>query len=107
MVPQGRCERVGKISPPPPPEGFSPRAVQPVAGRYTKYTVAAHKFLPYFLYLLPDMDTVRYARYAPNSADELPVSWQSVDQNSYFTYGRTYFFPPKINAANIKKHHSQ
>ena len=32
-APQGRSERVRKISPPPP--GFDPRTAQPVASRYT------------------------------------------------------------------------
>jgi hypothetical protein len=32
--PQGRSERLRKISPPP---GFDPRTVQPVASRYTDY----------------------------------------------------------------------
>ena len=34
--PQGRSGQVPKISPPP---GFDPRAVQPVASRYTDYKV--------------------------------------------------------------------
>jgi hypothetical protein len=34
--PQGRSGRVRKISPPP---GFDPRTVQPVAIRYTDYTI--------------------------------------------------------------------
>jgi hypothetical protein len=33
------CE---KISPPPPPLGFDPRTVQPVASRYTYYAIPAH-----------------------------------------------------------------
>jgi hypothetical protein len=37
--PQGRFERVLKISPPP---GFDPRTVQPVVSRYTDYTIPAH-----------------------------------------------------------------
>ena len=37
--PQGRSERVRKISPPP---GFDPRTLQPVARRYTDYAIPAH-----------------------------------------------------------------
>jgi hypothetical protein len=37
--PQGRSERVQKISPPP---GFDPQTVQPVASRYIDWTIAAH-----------------------------------------------------------------
>ena len=37
--PQGRSWRVLKISLPP---GFDPRAVQPVASRYTDYSIPAH-----------------------------------------------------------------
>ena len=36
--PQGRSERVRKISPPP---GFDPRTVQPVASRYTDWDIRA------------------------------------------------------------------
>jgi len=36
--PQRRSEQVRKISPPP---GFYPRTVQPVASRYTDYTISA------------------------------------------------------------------
>ena len=38
--PQGRSGQVRKISPPPP--GFNPRTVQPVASRYTDWAIAAH-----------------------------------------------------------------
>ena len=41
MGPQGRSGLVLKISPPP---GFDPRTVQPVASRYTDYTI-----LPFIL----------------------------------------------------------
>jgi len=37
--PQGRSERVRKISPPP---AFDPRTVQPIASRYTVWTIPAH-----------------------------------------------------------------
>jgi hypothetical protein len=37
--PQGRYERVRKIS---PPTGFDPRTFQPVASRYTGYAIPAH-----------------------------------------------------------------
>jgi hypothetical protein len=37
--PQGRYERVRKISPPP---GFDSRTVQPVASRYTGWAIPAH-----------------------------------------------------------------
>ena len=37
--PQGRSEQVLKIS---PPLGFDSRTVQPVASRYTDYTIPAH-----------------------------------------------------------------
>jgi hypothetical protein len=37
--PQGRSGLVRKISPPP---GFDPRAVQPVASRYTDWAIPAH-----------------------------------------------------------------
>ena len=37
--PQGQCERVGKIWPPP---GLDPQTVQPVAGCYTDYATPAH-----------------------------------------------------------------
>jgi len=37
--PQGRSERVRKISLPP---GFDPRTVQPVASRYTDWAIPAH-----------------------------------------------------------------
>ena len=36
---QSRCERVRKIS---PPAGIHPRTVQPVASRYTDYSIPAH-----------------------------------------------------------------
>ena len=36
--PQGQSGRMRKISPPP---GFDPRTVQPVASRYTDWTIAA------------------------------------------------------------------
>ena len=36
--PQGQCGRVRKNSPPP---GFEPRTVQPLASRYTDYTIPA------------------------------------------------------------------
>jgi hypothetical protein len=39
---QGRSEQMRKISPPPE---FDPRAVQPVASRYTDYAIKAHIFL--------------------------------------------------------------
>jgi hypothetical protein len=39
--PQGRSERVQKISPPP---GFDPWTVQPVASRYTDWANSAHNF---------------------------------------------------------------
>ena len=38
--PQGRSGQVRKISPPPP--GFDPQIVQPVASRYTDWAIAAH-----------------------------------------------------------------
>ena len=38
--PQGRCERVRKILPPP---GFDPRAVQPVTSRYTDWAIPARR----------------------------------------------------------------
>jgi len=38
--PQGRSEQVRKISPPPE---FDPRTVQPVAGRYTDWAIAARR----------------------------------------------------------------
>ena len=37
--PQGRYGRMRKISPQP---GFDPRAMQPVASRYTDYAIPAH-----------------------------------------------------------------
>jgi hypothetical protein len=37
--PQGRGGRTRKISPPPE---FDPRAIQPVASRYTDYATSAH-----------------------------------------------------------------
>jgi hypothetical protein len=37
--PKGRCGRVRKI---PPPKGFDPRTVQPVASRYTDWAIPAH-----------------------------------------------------------------
>jgi len=37
-VPEGRCGRVWKISPPP---GFDPRTVQPVASRYADWAIPA------------------------------------------------------------------
>ena len=40
--PQGRSGRMQKISPPP---GFDPRALLPVASRYTDYAIPAHKFM--------------------------------------------------------------
>ena len=40
--PHGRSARVGEISTPP---GFDPRTVQPVANRYTDYTLTIHFFL--------------------------------------------------------------
>ena len=42
---QGRSGRVRKIS---PPSGFDPRAVQPVASRYTDKAIAAHQPYEYF-----------------------------------------------------------
>jgi hypothetical protein len=39
--PQGRSGRVRKISPPP---GFDPRIAQPVASRYTDWTILAHSY---------------------------------------------------------------
>jgi len=42
--PQSRCERVRKISPPPPP-GFDPRTVQPVTSRYTDWAIPATQFI--------------------------------------------------------------
>ena len=43
--PQGRSGQVRKISPPP---GFDPRTFQPVASRYTDWTIPAHllSFMP-------------------------------------------------------------
>ena len=40
---QGRSERVRKISPPPP--GFDPRTVQPVASRYTDWAIPDHTII--------------------------------------------------------------
>jgi hypothetical protein len=40
--PQGQSGRVQKISPQP---GFDPQIVQPVASRYTDYTIPVHKYL--------------------------------------------------------------
>jgi hypothetical protein len=37
--PQGRSRRARKILPPP---GFDPRTVQPVASRYTNWSIPAH-----------------------------------------------------------------
>ena len=37
---QDRCGRVRKIFPPPP--GFDPQTIQPVASRYTDWAIAAH-----------------------------------------------------------------
>jgi hypothetical protein len=45
--PQGRSERVRKISPPP---GFDPRNIQPVASRYTDWTVPAHDAISSFVF---------------------------------------------------------
>ena len=42
--PQGRSGQVRKISSPP---GFDPRTVNPVASRYTDWTVAAHYIISY------------------------------------------------------------
>ena len=38
--PQGRSDRVPKISPPP---GFDPRTAKPVASNYTDYAIPAHQ----------------------------------------------------------------
>ena len=38
--PQGRSGRVWKVFPPP---GLDPRTVQPVASRYTDYTILVHR----------------------------------------------------------------
>ena len=79
--------------------GFDPRTVQPVASRYTNYAVAAQNFYPYCLYLLTDMDTIRYARSASNSVEELSVLWQSVHRNSYFSHGGTFLFKLMVQSA--------
>jgi hypothetical protein len=47
--PQGRFERLRKISPPP---GFDPRTAQPVASRYTDYDNPAHPFHYLFILIL-------------------------------------------------------
>jgi len=43
--PQGRSGRVRKLSTPP---GFDPRTVQPVASRYTDWTIPAHIEISYW-----------------------------------------------------------
>jgi hypothetical protein len=64
--PQGRSGRVRKISHPP---GFDPRAVQPVASRYTDWAIQAHQqvgsllflstsFLIHYSPVFPAFDTV-------------------------------------------------
>jgi hypothetical protein len=42
-APQGRPGLVRKISPPP---GFDPRTVEPIASRYTDWTIPTNKYLP-------------------------------------------------------------
>jgi len=48
---------------------------------------------------LTDMDTIRYARSASNSVEELSVLWQSVHRNSYFSHGGTFLFKLMVQSA--------
>jgi len=51
--PQGRSGRMQKISPSPP--AFDPRTVQPIASRYTDWTVPAHVHIEY----LPEFERIK------------------------------------------------
>jgi hypothetical protein len=53
--PQSRSGRVRKFSPPP---GFDPRTLQPVAIRYTDWTIAGHTHVQYMNYRGPHTRTV-------------------------------------------------
>jgi hypothetical protein len=71
--PQGRSERVRKISPP-PPTGIRFRTVQPVARRYNVWAIPAHDAGPLKIKIFPSsIERIRGPRKQPWASAGYPI----------------------------------